>query len=58
MSTKPELVKVQITAEFVMDDGEFKLPGTFGPVQMTAREWAAFDLQSAIEKGIAGHEGD
>ncbi len=52
--SKPQLVKVQIAAEFVLSDGEYMTPGTFGPVEMTARDWAEFDLQTAIEAGIAG----
>lgn len=55
---KPELVKVQIAAEFVVDDGEFKEPGTFGMIEMTAREWADFDLQAAIEAGVGVTESD
>ena len=51
MSAK--LVKVQIAAEFVMADGDFMEPGTFGPVELTAREWASFNLQAAIEAGVA-----
>jgi hypothetical protein len=52
-NAKPSLVKVQIAAEFVLPDGDYMTPGTFGPVEMTAREWAEFDLQAAIEAGIA-----
>lgn len=55
---KPQLVKVQVAAEFVLPDGEYMTPGTFGPVEMTAREWAAFDLQTAIEAGVAGAQGE
>ena len=55
MTGKPELVKVQVAAEFVVDDGEYKEPGTFGPVEMTARQWADFNLQAAIEAGIAAN---
>lgn len=51
--SKPELVKVQIAAEFVRQDGQYKEPGIFGPVEMTARQWAEFDLQAAIEQGVA-----
>jgi hypothetical protein len=51
--TKPQLVKIQIAAEFVLPDGEHLEPGVYGPVQMTAREWAEFDLQAAIEAGVA-----
>jgi hypothetical protein len=53
MSPKPRLVKVQLAAEFVIADGDFMQPGTFGPVEMTAREWAEFDLQAAIERGLS-----
>jgi hypothetical protein len=52
MIEKPQIVKVQVAAEFVVADGEHLAPGTFGPVEMTAREWAEFDLQAAIEAGI------
>jgi hypothetical protein len=56
MSTKPQLVKVQLAAEFVLNDGEFMEPGTFGPIQMTAREWAEFDLHAAIKAGLANSQ--
>jgi hypothetical protein len=49
---KPEIVKVQLVAEFVVQDGDYKEPGTFGPVEMTARQWAEFNLQAAIEAGV------
>ncbi len=52
--SNPALTKVQITAEFVLDDGDYKLPGTFGPVTLTARDWADFDLQAEIETGVRG----
>lgn len=47
-----KLVKVQISAEFVVEDGDFLSPGIFGPAEMTAREWAKFNLIQAIEDGI------
>jgi hypothetical protein len=47
------LVKIQLAAEFILDeDGEELEPGTFGPVALTAREWASFDLQAEVEKGV------
>jgi hypothetical protein len=50
------LVKVRIDAEFVLDDGgvkpAFLEPGVFGPLTLTAREWASFDLQTRIEQEI------
>jgi hypothetical protein len=52
MIRPPKLVKVQIAAEFVADDGEYLSPGVFGPIDMTAREWAEFDLQATIEAGV------
>jgi hypothetical protein len=52
MNQPPRLVKVTIAAEFVAEDGEYLSPGIFGPVEMTAREWADFDLQDAIEAGV------
>jgi hypothetical protein len=56
MKNKPSLTKVQIAAEFVLDDGGYMTPGTFGPVEMTSKEWAEFDLQAAIEKGVAASD--
>jgi hypothetical protein len=49
----PAIEKVQLAAQFSVDVDGFREPGTFGPVEMTAREWASFDLQAAIEKGVA-----
>lgn len=44
------LTKIQIVAEFVVEDGEDLLPGTFGPIQLTPKEWReGFDLQARIE---------
>ena len=51
--SKPELVKVQLAAEFVLPDGRYKTPGRFGPIEMTARDWAEFDLQTAMEAAVA-----
>ena len=48
---KVRLTKVQVLAEFVVeeeDEDELE-PGVFGPVKLTAREWAAFDLQATVE---------
>lgn len=53
--TNPRLVKVQISAEFVAENGDHMEPITFGPVQMTAREWAQFDLQEEVERGIVAN---
>lgn len=51
--SKPELVKVQLAAEFVLPDGRYKTPGRFGPIEMTARDWAEFDLQAVMEAAVA-----
>ncbi len=49
------LTKVQIDAEFVVDEGEDSElePGSFGPVTLTPREWAKFDLRTSIAEGVA-----
>jgi hypothetical protein len=39
------LVTVTVQAEFVMPDGEYLTPVKYGPVSMTAKEWAEFDLE-------------
>jgi hypothetical protein len=45
------LTKVQVTAEFVLDDPESEQlePGVFAQRLLTPKEWAAFDLVEAIE---------
>lgn len=50
------LTKIQVAAEFVLEDGEDLVPATFGPIQLTPREWREFDLQQAIEAGLAEAE--
>ena len=50
--SQPQLTKVQIAAEFTIPDGEYQLAGTYGPVQLTPREWASFDLARALEDAL------
>jgi hypothetical protein len=52
--TQPRLVKVQIAAEFVIEDPDDGIlnPGTFGPIELTAKDWADFNLQERIEKEL------
>ena len=53
-SVRVRLTKIQVAAEFVIDpegDGELE-PGSYGPVALTAAEWAGFDLQAAVEGAV------
>jgi hypothetical protein len=43
---------VHVTVDFVFDDDGFKVPGSYGPLHLSAREWAAFDAQAAVEAQV------
>jgi hypothetical protein len=53
---KLRLVKVELRAEFVLDDGEALTPATFGPLTIIASDWPEFDLQRAAEDAMRAHE--
>jgi len=52
---KPRLTAVHIVAHGVLKDGEFETPiqTTFA---MTAKEYATFDLQKAMEESLKDEE--